>query len=105
MAMRDVFSGQPGEWRGGMWFPDNENPPFKIEDAAVMARVWSEHSRGAGQERIDRISMEFEKQCEEHYMRHQQRKLEEAERRAWVVVCLIIGFFVGLWVAHFVWSI
>jgi hypothetical protein len=37
MAVRDVYNGQSGEWRGGMWFPD--------QPRAVIKDVFEIHTR------------------------------------------------------------
>jgi hypothetical protein len=36
MAIKDIYNGAPGEWRGGMWFPDphEESTTTELQDYA-----------------------------------------------------------------------
>jgi len=104
MTVRDVYNGQSGEWREGMWFPDpkfNPQPSLTMQDS----RVWEQHSRDIGEERIERIREEFGRQCEEYNLRRAGEIHEENERRAVFVVGLIVALFVTLWVIRMIWGV
>jgi len=102
MAIRDIHNGQPGEWRGGAWFPDPDTTMSKLDK-----RVFEEHTRSlcyeTGEERIQRISEEFGRQCREYNLRRAQLLREEKERRAYFAIALIVGMFVTLLIIHLTW--
>jgi hypothetical protein len=103
MVIRDVYKGQQGEWRGGMWIPDH--PPLTFESTTVLSKVWEQHTRDIGEERIERIRKEFGKQCEEYNLRRAQIIREEKERQAFYVVVLVVVVFLSLWTIRLLWGV
>ena len=105
MAIRDVYKGQQGEWRGGMWFPDSQPQPSLSLADTWTSRVFEQHTRDVGEERIERIRKEFGKQCEEYNLRRAQIIREEKERQAFYVIVFVVVVFLSLWTVRLLWGV